>query len=457
MQRVEPYLNTEQGYEKLLIQNQNVGDILQSYQTEEIPRYFKMDGRIFNAEEYPELASVLNTIGCQDTDIEVHEHPFYKNDIFYCTISNTEMHIITRTYTSREMHALKIFFTEEGLFSNVIEVNIDSLTESLKYASFSQASSFFVVGISNKLYKFNLNNLVLTEIDFGIPSTFEDYSFRTQLSFFTNDWQANVSMYQKGTKNEFRLIRINIIYPVSRIIILRPPENIVSSFYRIETVTDFYCDENKIVLSCSPLLKEDGKDEYYTTGNGIIKIPLNITEMTLSADEFMCVTKNALISFPNKNTVPVNDILSNVAWKKIKDKEIIWSTDKVIVFFENEIQKYKILSTKINYDLSNYSSYIVYYVVQENFLISVIQVNASPSTLIGPVLVEKQPLIWDDSNIIFSNYKKIFTGYVKFNYPQIHLLSSPLCPFGISNYKINIMLSPKYSGVPIETNTYIKT
>ena len=47
------------------------------------------------------------------------------------------MHIITRTYTSREMHALKIFFTEEGLFSNVIEVNIDSLTESLKYASFS--------------------------------------------------------------------------------------------------------------------------------------------------------------------------------------------------------------------------------------------------------------------------------------------------------------------------------
>ena len=179
-------------------------------------------------------------------------------------------------------------------------------------------------------------------------------------------------MYQKGTKNEFRLIRINIIYPVSRIIILRPPENIVSSFYRIETVTDFYCDENKIVLSCSPLLKEDGKDEYYTTGNGIIKIPLNITEMTLSADEFMCVTKNALISFPNKNTVPVNDILSNVAWKKIKDKEIIWSTDKVIVFFENEIQKYKILSTKINYDLSNYSSYIVYYVVQENFLISVI-------------------------------------------------------------------------------------
>lgn len=457
MQRVEPYLNTEQGYEKLLIQNQNVGDILQSYQAEEIPRYFKMDGRIFNAEEYPELASVLNTIGCQDTGIEVHEYPFYKNDIFYCTISNTEMHIITRTYTSREMHALKIFFTEEGLFSNVIEVNIDSLTESLKYAAFSQASSFFVVGISNKLYKFNLNNLALTEIDFGIPSTFEDYSFRTQLSFFTNDWQANVSMYQKGTKNEFRLIRINIIYPVSRIIILRPPENIVSSFYRIETVTDFYCDENKIVLSCSPLLKEDGKDEYYTTGNGIIKIPLYITEMTLSADEFMCVTKNALISFPNKNTVPVNDILSNVAWKKIKDKEIIWSTDKVIVFFENEIQKYKILSTKINYDLSNYSSYVVYYVVQENFLISVIQVNASSSTLIGPVLVEKQPLIWDDSNIIFSNYKKIFTGYVKFNYPQIHLLSSPLCPFGISNYKINIMLSPKYSGVPIETNAYIKT
>lgn len=31
MQRVEPYLNTEEGYEKLLIQNQTVGDILQSY------------------------------------------------------------------------------------------------------------------------------------------------------------------------------------------------------------------------------------------------------------------------------------------------------------------------------------------------------------------------------------------------------------------------------------------
>ena len=89
------------------------------------------------------------------------------------------MHIITRTQSSREMHAFKIFFTGEGLFSNVIEVNIDSLTESLKFADFKQAPSFFVVGISNKLYKFNLNNLALIEIDFGIPSTFEDYSFRT--------------------------------------------------------------------------------------------------------------------------------------------------------------------------------------------------------------------------------------------------------------------------------------
>lgn len=456
MQRVEPYLNTEQGYEKLLIQNQNVGDILQSYQTEEIPRYFKMDGRVFNVEEYPELANVLNTIGYQDTGIEVHEYPFYKNDIFYCTISNTEMHIITRTQSSREMHAFKIFFTGEGLFSNVIEVNIDSLTESLKFADFKQAPSFFVVGISNKLYKFNLNNLALIEIDFGIPSTFEDYSFRTQFSFFTNDWQANVSMYQKGTKNEFRLIRINIIYPVSKIIILRPPENIVNNFYRIETVTDFYYDENKIVLSCSPLLKYDGKDEYYTFENGIIKIPLNINEMTLSANEFMYVTKNALINFPNKDTVSVNDILSDVDWIKIKDKEAIWSTDGIIVFFENEIQKYKTLSIETNYYSSNYYSFIQYYVVQENFLISIIKTNLSSSTLIRPVFVEKQPLIWDDNNIIFSNHKKMFTGYVEFN-SRILLLWSPLCPFGISDYKINIMLSPKYSGVPIETNAYVKT
>lgn len=264
-------------------------------------------------------------------------------------------------------------------------------------------------------------------------------------------------MYQKGTKNEFRLIRINIIYPVSKTIILRPPENIVNNFYRIETVTDFYYDENKIVLSCSPLLKYDGKDEYYTSENGIIKIPLNITEMTLSANEFMYVTKNALINFPNKNTVSVNDILSNVDWIKIKDKEVIWSTDGIIVFFENEIQKYKTLSIETNYYSSNYNSFNQYCVVQENFLISIIKANLSSSTFIRPVFVEKQPLIWDDNNIIFSNHKKIFTGYVAFNYPQIHLLWSPLCPFGISDYKINIMLSPKYSGVPIETNAYVKT
>lgn len=177
MQRVQPYLNTEAGYEKLLIQNQNTGDILQAYQSEEIPRYFKMDGRLFNAEEYPELANILNTVGYQDTGARVYRYPFYENKIWCISISSAEKQVITKptTGSTYEIYAYKIFFTEEGLISNIVEIDTSFLSESQPSDIYVADENFFFV-YNYTLYKINLDSSSIERINNLTKPSVEGYS-----------------------------------------------------------------------------------------------------------------------------------------------------------------------------------------------------------------------------------------------------------------------------------------
>ena len=459
MQRVEPYLNTEQGYEKLLIQNQNVGDILQTYQKEEIPRYFKMNGRIFNTEEYPELANVLNTIGYQDSGARVYRAPFSSNNIWWASISTTEKYLITKPTTSStyEIYAYKIFFTEEGLISNVIEIDTSFLLENSPSDIYVADENFFFV-YNYTLYKINLDSSSVERINSLTKPSVEGYS---DLSYYGVTMRkknviANFYVAYNNNNSKQRIYFLMIYYPEPKVITLKFQEDSVRNFYRLSGISAIYMDNSEIVISGYPLTKTNA-GEYVRQGNyyGIIKIPFNITQKTIIAQDLKNISDNGLTNY----SYPVSDssiFWSNPIYEKINNTEFIMDSHlSKIMFFENGNVKLKKITILDDPSVKAYYSYSHCVLLLPNKILAFTQ-TARAANAPYYLFAEEQDFAFDDTAITFSNLSPIMIG--QYMLEDFKTFSNYVFPFAVNaqSYGICFLLSNKYQTVPIQEKSYIK-
>ena len=89
-----------------------------------------------------------------------------------------------------------------------------------------------------------------------------------------------------------------IYYPEPKVITLKFQEDSVRNFYRLSGIGGVYIDNSEIVITGYPLIKTDS-DEYVRNGNyyGIIKIPFNVTEKTIIAQDLKNITDSGLVSY----------------------------------------------------------------------------------------------------------------------------------------------------------------
>lgn len=459
MQRVEPYLNTEQGYEKLLIQNQNVGDILQSYQAEEIPRYFKMDGRIFNAEEHPELASVLNTIGYQDSGVRTHRYPFYQNDIWWASISATEKYLITKptTGSTYEIYAYKIFFTEEGLISNIIEIDTSFLLENSPSDIYVADENFFFV-YNYTLYKINLDSSSIERINNLTKPSVEGYS---DLSLYLVPLRkknviADFYVTYNNNNSKQKIYFLMIYYPEPKVITLKFQEDSVRNFYRLSGIGGVYIDNSEIVITGYPLTKTDS-GEYVRNGNyyGIIKIPFNVTEKTIIAQDLKNITDSGLVSYSYSISDP-QLFWTKPIYEKINNNGLIIEDNlSKIMFFENGNSKVKKITFLDNSSAKAYYSYSHCILLLPNKIIAFTQTYRA-SNVPFYLFVEEQDFAFDDTAITFSNLSPIMIG--QYMLEDFKTFSNYVFPFAVNaqSYGICFLLSNKYQTVPIQEKSYIK-
>lgn len=461
MQRVEPYLNTEQGYEKLLIQNQNVGDILQSYQAEEIPRYFKMDGRVFNAEEYPELASVLNTIGYQDSGVSVHRYPFYQNDIWWASISTTEKYLITKPTngSTYEIYAYKIFFTEEGLISNIIEIDTSFLLEySPSYIYVADENFFFVYNYT--LYKINLGSSSVERINSLTKPIIEGYGssgfYSSSILTYGKNVIVNLYIVHNDNDSSLRNYILMIYYPEPKVVILKFQENPTANFYRLAQMSEIWIDDSEIVVTGTPLTKNTSGG-YVNNGNykGIIRMPFNITEKTVMAQDFKNINDNGLVDYSYTVENP-QSFWIDITFMKMEGRDIIINSLSKIMFFENGTAKIKNITFLDDPSIAQYysSSHKILFI--RNKIVAFIATQRAANVPFY-LLAEKQDFILNDTSITFSNFKPIMIGL--YTLRDLEVFSNYVLPFAIKSqsYGICFLLDNKYQIVPIQQNSYIKT
>lgn len=461
MQRVEPYLNTEQGYEKLLIQNQNVGDILQTYQTEEIPRYFKMNGRLFNVEEYPELANILNTVGYQDSGATVHRYPFYQNKIWCISISSTEKYLMTKptTGSSYEIYAYKITFTEEGLISNIVEIDTSFLLENAPSEIYVADEAFFFIQ-NFTLYKINFDTSSVERINSLTKPTIEGYGssgfYSSSINIYAKNVIVNLYIIYNNNDSSLRNYILMIYYPEPKVVILKFQENPAANFYRLAQINDVWIDDSEIVVIGTPLTKNTSGG-YINNGNykGIIKMPFNITEKTIMAQDFKNINDNGFVDYSYTVENP-QSFWIDISFIKMEGRDIIVNSLSKIMFFENGIAKIKNITFQDSANIAQYYSVSHKILFIQNKIIA-FTVTYRAADVPFYLLVEEQDFILNDTSITFSNFKPIMVG--QYMLKDLEVFSNYVLPFAVNarTYGICFLLDDKYKIVPIQQNSYIKT
>lgn len=305
-----------------------------------------MDGRIFNAEEYPELANILNTVGYQDSGATVHRYPFYLNDIWCASISATEKYLITKptTGSSYEIYAYKITFTEEGLISNIVEIDTSFLLEYAPSDIYVADETFFFI-YNFTLYKINFDTSSVERINSLTKPIIEGYgsSGFYSSSILTYGKNVIVNLYIVYNDNDSSLCNyiLMIYYPEPKVVILKFQENPTANFYRLAQMYEIWIDDSEIVVTGTPLTKNTSGG-YVNNENykGIIRMPFNITEKTVMAQDFKNINDNGLVDYSYTVENP-QSFWIDITFMKMEGRDIIINSLSKIMFFENGTAKIK--------------------------------------------------------------------------------------------------------------------
>lgn len=247
-----------------------------------------------------------------------------------------------------------------------------------------------------------------------------------------------------------------IYYPEPKVITLKFQEDSVRNFYRLSGIGGVYIDNSEIVITGYPLTKTDS-GEYVRDSNyyGIIKIPFNVTEKTIFAQDLKNITDSGLVSYSYSISDP-QLFWTKPIYEKINNTGLIIEDNlSKIMFFENGNSKVKKITFLDNSSVNAYYSYSHCILLLPNKIIAFTRTYRA-SNVPFYLFAEEQNFVFDDTPITFSNLKPIMIS--QYTLRDFETFSNYVFPFAINaqSYGICFLLNDKYQTVPIQEKSYIK-